>query len=168
MGRITLSSSNFEFKDRRGDKKETPPVVLVASDPQPTGDRSRWLEVKAAIAPAQIQQPHPQPPALIIVGRVLGLRSDNLPFIADYWLSPDYDDCRDWEGQARKRLDTFLGCDCSNHTPCSIHKMYIPQWKQADMQRLTLAGSKPVPKVLEVLHKAELARQAAGIVVPRG
>jgi hypothetical protein len=157
MGRITLS--NFEIIDRRKDKKETP-LPVVVEEPQPIGDRSSWLEVKAAIAPTQINQPHPQPPALVLLGRVLGLRSDENAFIADYWLTPDYDDCRDWEAQARKRLDTFLGCDCSSHAPCAIHRMYIPQWQQADMQRLTLAGTKAVPRVVEILHKAELARAA--------
>lgn len=154
--------SNFEIKDRRGERKLDPvPVAKLVDHLEAqltSGDKSTWLEVKAAIAPAQIQQPPPQPPTLIMVGRVLGLRSDDLPFIADYWLSPDYDDCRDWEKQARKRLDTFLGCDCASHAPCGIHKMYIPQWQQADMQRLTLAGTKPLPRVLEVLHKAQMAR----------
>lgn len=162
--------STFEVRDRRGEKKESAaPVAVAAPEPQPTGDRSRWLEVKAAIAPGQIPQPPPHPPALIIIGRVLGLRSDDLAFIADYWITPDYDDCRDWEEQARKRLDTFLRCDCASHAPCAVHRMYIPQWQQADMQRLTLAGTKPVPRVLEVLHKAEMARvqRSKAISLPR-
>jgi hypothetical protein len=162
--------SNFEFRDKRGDKKEVPPTIaLVASESKPAGDRSTWLEVKAAISPAQIQQSPHQPPALVIMGRVLGLRSDELPFIADYWLSADYDDCRDWEAQARKRLDTFLNCDCSSHSPCAVHKMYIPQWQTADMKRLALVGTKPVPRVLEVLHKAEMARaqRSQAIALPR-
>ena len=165
-----MSNNNFEFKDRRGEKKEVPaPVIIEDAEDQPKGDRSSWLEIKAAIAPQQIQQPHPQPPALILLGRVLGLRSDENPFIADYWLTPDYDDCRDWEEQARKRLDTFLGCDCSSHAPCSVHRMLIPQWQKADMQRLTLAGTKPVPRVLEILHRAEMARvkRSQAISIPR-
>jgi hypothetical protein len=47
--------------------------------------------------------------------------------------------------------------------------MYIPQWQQADMQRLTLAGIKPAPRVLEILHKAEMARveRVKNISLPR-
>jgi hypothetical protein len=160
--------SNIKVIDRRRDKKEEP-TPAVETIPVSAGDGSSWEEVKYAVACRVVQQNQPGPLQLIIMGRVLGLRSDGIPFVADYWFSADYDDCRDWETQAKKRLDTFLGCGCDTFSPCAVHKMYFEQWEKADIQRLTLAGQKPVPKVLEILHQAEMARQqrAKNISLPR-
>lgn len=151
--------------DRRGQKKAEP--VEVEKPIVSSTDKSEWEEVKYAIAWRPI--PSNGPLQIIIIGRALGLRSDGLPFIADYWLTADYDDNRDWEEQAKKRLDTFLGCECSSHAPCAIHRMYIEQWEKQDIHRSQLCGQKKVPKVLEVLHKAERARREAAqnIAIPR-
>ena len=149
--------SLFKVVDRRKEKAEaetevTAPVAII--EPVASADKGTWEEVKYGVAF------RPAHGGVIILGRAMGLRSDGLPFIADYWFSADWDDNRDWEAQSKKRLDTFLNCDCNSHAPCAIHKMYFDQWLQQDTQRLTLAGTKPVPKVLEILHKAELARRA--------
>lgn len=166
-----MSNSKFEVIDRRGSKKPEPAAIPVVEEKiQVTGDRSSWEEVKYAIAWRPVPQSQPGPLQIIIMGRALGLRSDGLPFIADYWMTPDYDDSRDWEKQSKKRLDTFLNCECNDFHPCAVHQMYFPQWVERDSQRLNLAGTKPVPKVLEILHKAEMARmeRAKNIAVPRG
>jgi hypothetical protein len=167
-----VSSSKFEVVDRRGGKKAEAVAVeeIVPATPETTADKSSWEEIKYAIAWRPIPQNQPGPLQIIIIGRALGLRSDGLPFIADYWFSADYEDNRDWEAQAKKRLDTFLGCECNDYGPCGVHKMYFNQWVEADTQRLTLAGNKPVPRVLEILHKVERARmeRARNIAVPRG
>lgn len=165
-----MSNSKFEVIDRRGGRKPDPaPAEVIEAAPESTGDKSGWEEVKYAIAWRPVPQQQPGPLSIILLGRALGLRSDGLPFIADYWFSADYEDNRDWEVQAKNRLDTFLNCDCNDYSPCVVHQMYFKQWVQVDSQRLELAGSKPVPKVLEILHKAEMARQerARTIAVPR-
>ena len=155
--------SRFEITDKRRQKAEaevSAPVAVI--EPVPSTNKSSWEEVKYGVAfrPAQ--------GGIIILGRAMGLRSDGLPFLADYWFTADWDDNRDWETHAKKRLDTFLNCGCNSHAPCAVHKMYFDQWLQQDTQRLTLAGNRPVPKVLEIMHKAELARRqnAPNIAVP--
>jgi hypothetical protein len=72
-----------------------------------------------------------------------------------------------WEPKARERLDTFLDCECKEHGPCATHRMYIPQWQQADIQRLNLMASEPLPEVLEIVMRAEQARASQKIVAPR-
>ena len=103
----------------------------------------------------------------IVTGRAVGLRSDGLCFLADYFLSPIYPEHFDWTEEARKRLDTFLGCDCMRGGACSVHKLYVPQWIKADTQRLELIGSQQVPEAIEVMVKAERSRAASNILVPR-
>ena len=160
--RGTITLSNFEVKDRRGDKKETPaPVVVADPEPKPAADKSRWKNVGYMI----ILIPSNAGP--IVTGRAVGLRSDEKCFIGDWFLPQIYPEHLDWTTEARKRLDTFLGCECQSLVPCAVHKMYVPQWIKADTQRLELIGSSPVPEAIEVMVKAERARQAAGIVVPR-
>lgn len=155
--------SNIEIIDRRGERKveEAKPVVLA--DSQAT-DKSTWEEVKYAVAPL------PARGGIVLSGRAMGLRSDGVAFVADWFFTADWDDCRGWEEKVKKRLDTFLNCECSLHAPCAVHRMYIEQWKQADVQRMELANQKPVPKVLEVLHKMAMAQreQAQTIALPRG
>ena len=161
--------SSFEIKNRRGGNKEAPaPAIIPAVASEPTGDNLSWEDVKYAIAWRPIPQRQPGPLQIILMGRAIGLRSDGLPFVADYWFEPEYDP--DWQVKVKKRLDTFLGCGCNDFSPCAVHKMYFGKWAEADTQRLTMAGERPVPTVLEILHKAEMARQqrAQSIVVPRG
>jgi hypothetical protein len=152
--------SNFEFIDRRKDKKESPAPVVVAS-PEPTGDRSTWKNIGYMIV--LIGSPN----GPLVSGRAVGLRSDDKFFIADWFLPPIYPEHFDWTVESKKRLDTFLGCDCTNVAPCAVHKMYLPQWIKADTQRLELIGSSPVPEAVEVMIKAERARAASSVVVPR-
>jgi hypothetical protein len=154
--------SNFEIVDRRKDKKESPSLVVIPAEiPEQVGDKSTWKNVGYMI----ILIPSNAGP--IVAGRAVGLRSDELCFIADYFLPQIYPEHFDWTGEARKRLDTFLGCECARGIPCAIHKMYVPQWVEADSQRLQLIGSSPVPEAVEVMVKAERARAASSILVPR-
>jgi hypothetical protein len=160
MGRITLS--NFEIKDRRGEKKETAaPIILETPDPQPTGDRSKWKNIGYMIVLV------PSNAGPLVTGRAVGLRSDEKCFIADYFLPQIYPEHFDWTPKARERLETFLGCECSSGTPCATHKMLVPQWIKADTQRLELIGNSAVPEAIEIMVKADRARKAGGIVVPR-
>jgi hypothetical protein len=152
--------SNFEVIDRRKDKKETP-VLIEAPTPKPETNKSTWKNVGYMIVLV------PSNAGPLVAGRAVGLRCDEKCFLADYFLPQIYPEHLDWTIEARKRLDTFLGCDCTGGTPCSIHKMYVPQWIKADTQRLELIGNSPVPEAIEVMVKAERARAASSIVVPR-
>ena len=154
--------SIFEIKDRRGEKKESPaPVVVAAPEDQPAADTSSWKSVGYMIA---LVQSNAGP---IVTGRAVGLRSDGLCFVADYFLPQIYPEHFDWTVKVRERLDTWLGCECVRGKPCATHKMYMPQWLKADTDRLELIGSSPVPEAIEIMFKAERSRAAASIVVPR-
>lgn len=162
--RGTITLSNFEIKDRRGSNKEDPSLT-VASVPDAThevaADKSSWKNVGYMICLI------PSNAGTIVAGRAVGLRSDEKCFIADYFLPQIYPEHFDWTAEARKRLDTFLGCDCTGGGPCATHKLYQPQWIKNDTQRLELIGSSPIPEAIEVMVKAERARAASSILVPR-
>ena len=154
--------SNIKFVDHRGsNKQERVEVPIVETVSEPTGDRSSWKNVGYMIVLI------PSNAGPIVTGRAVGLRSDEKCFIADYFLPQIYPEHFDWTIEARKRLDTFLGCECASGTPCAVHKMYQPQWIKADSQRLELIGSSPVPESIEVMIKAERARAESRIHVPR-
>ena len=101
--------SNFEIIDRRGEKKETPaPALVIEANAEPEGDRSSWKNVGYMIVLV------PSNAGPLVVGRAVGLRSDEKFFIADWFLPQIYPEHLDWTVEARKRLDTFLGCECSS------------------------------------------------------
>ena len=153
----------FEIKDRRGENKQTPaPVAVEVPSNEPKADTSFWKNVGYMIVLV------PSNAGPIVTGRAVGLRSDGLCFIADYFLPQIYPEHFDWTVKARERLDTWLGCDCVRGNTCGTHKMYMPQWMKADSQRLELIGSSPVPEAIEIMFKADQARKSAGIAVPRG
>ena len=155
-----MSNSTFEVTDRRGGNKEAPTPVLVAV-PEIAVDKSTWKNVGYMIVLIGSKN------GPLVSGRAVGLRSDEKFFIADWFLPPIYPEHFDWTSEARKRLDTFLGCGCTNVAPCAVHAMYMPQWIKADTQRLELIGNSPVPEAVEVMIKAERSRVASKIAVPR-
>ena len=160
--------SNFEIKDRRGSNKEEPlavvaPVTEAVSET--SVDRKSWKNIPHNPAYMIVMIPSNAGP--LVAGRAVGIRSDEKCFIADYFLPQIYPANFDWTAEARKRLDTFLGCECSSASPCAVHKMQQPQWIKNDTQRLELIGSSPVPEAIEIMVKAERARAASGILVPR-
>lgn len=156
-----MSNNKFEVIDRRRDKKQdAAPLVLVES-PEPTGDKTTWKNVAYMIVLFGSQG------GPLVCGRAVGLRSDGKFFVADWIFPPIYPEHFDWTVESRKRLDTFLGCDCMSTAPCGVHKMYIPQWQEADGQRIALIGSAPVPEAVEVMMKAEQARKSSQIAIPR-
>jgi hypothetical protein len=154
--------SNFEIVDKRGGNKSVPePVVLAAPELVPIADKSGWKNVGYMIVLI------PSNAGPIVAGRAVGLRTDEKCFVADYFLPPIFPEHFDWTAESRKRLDTFIGCDCAGRSPCSTHKILQPQWIRADTQRLELIGSSPVPEAIEIMVKADRARAASSIVVPR-
>lgn len=162
-------SNKFEVIDRRGGNKqeaEASPEIIPAAATESTGDKSTWKNIpkNPAYMVVLAGSPSGQP---IVSGRAVGLRADEKFFIADWIFPPIYPEHFDWTIEARKRLDTFLGCDCTSQAPCGVHKIYLQQWMQADQQRLALIGTTPVPEAVEVMAKAEQARRASKIAVPR-
>ena len=151
--------------DRRGEKK---PEQIVAKPEQAVKDspeaKGAWDDVTYMVVLAQ--GPTGQ---IMVLGRAVGLREDGETFVADWIFPPLWQEGFRWEPEVKKRLDTFLNCDCTISGPCSIHKMYIPQWMQADTQRLNLLAAAPVPRALETLTKAEQARAKSkpNLVIPR-
>lgn len=152
--------------DRRGSKKPEPaekPLTIVEA-PEPRGEGT-WEEICYAVVLAQAPGGN-----IMVLGRAVGLRDDGEVFVADWILPPIWKEGTRWEQEAKKRLDTFVDCNCKHGgQACVVHKMYLPQWAQQDTQRLELIDSEPVPKPLEVLMKAEASRAAAkpNIVVSR-
>lgn len=153
--------SNIEIIDRRQNKEHHAEPVVI----EPEKARGEWIEV--VFYPVLVPQPDGSP---MLFGRAAGLRGDDVPFVADVMLPPRWDAGYDWTVEARKRLDTFLECNCTSAGPCGVHQMYFKQWPEADMQRCSFIMQSPLPRVMEVIFTAERARQAAkrpNLVVPR-
>ena len=110
----------------------------------------------------------------MLAGRAVGLRSDESLFTADWLLPPIWDRAMSWQAEALRRLDTFKKCECgSGRGVCVEHLKKCPgkigpgEWIHEDMQRLSQVQSQPLCEALEILMKAEAARQNAK-VVPAG
>lgn len=112
---------------------------------------------------------HPQGGPMIL-GRAAGLANDGDVYVADYLFGMRWEAGFDWTIDAKRRLDTFLTCQCSGKTgQCAYHRRVAPNgWLKEDTDRLRDEGDRPVPEVLEVLFKAERAKQMAQrVLVPR-
>ena len=107
------------------------------------------------------------PQGVIISGRVVGLRGDGQLCVADYMFSPIVPEHEDWKKEARRRLNTFLGCDCKTGHQCHTHQIAIPNWTREDVERVKKSTQKNLPEAIEVMMKAEQARQKTQLVVPR-
>lgn len=160
----TLSS--IEFVDRRRQNKDeevTPsgPAKVVTMAPKVKGP-SGWKDVCYVLALMPQQDG-----SVVVLGRACGKRTDGFACIADYLLPQLWAEDYRWQPKAKDRLDTFLDCECAPRAMCAIHKMYVKQWQQQDVQRMTLAMQSPPPEALEAVILAERAAQAAQVVVPR-
>lgn len=160
----STNDSGFTIVDRRGQNR-APELEPVSPAPQAAPQKNQtWT----SLAYLYTLQQHPEF-GLLMLGRSIGERSDGKPFAADYILFPVVtENTIDWRPVAKKRLDTFLNCECSiAHGACSMHKLYLPQWLKQDMERMQRMSTEPVPRALEVLHQAELAKQKSNLVVTR-
>jgi len=154
--------ANIEFKDRRGSNKEVPALTLVPApeaNPEPAADKSSWKNVGYMICPAQ------GPQGLLILGKACGLRQDGLSCFADYLFLPIEPEHFEWKKEARRRLNSFLGCDCTNSLQCHVHQIAINNWKKEDFERLEAFSKKPMPEAVEEFIKT--ATKQPNIVVPR-
>jgi len=83
-----------------------------------------------------------------VVGKACGIRSDGQNFFAIYDLPWIYPESFDWTNEAKKRLDTFLECDCSLiNSPCAYHRLMMDQWMKEDELRNKILPEQ-VPKPL--------------------
>jgi hypothetical protein len=160
-----MAGIEIVVNDRRGQNKNRDEVVDNSDGFKeiPTADRSSWKDVGYLYTLVQI----PGGPQLM-VGRAAGLRCDDLLVVVDYVLPPvgSKPGSMDWTESVLKRLDTFLGCDCSNTAPCSNHRHNMPMWTRQDMERLNRTSNQPLPQAIELLMLAEQNREKSALVIP--
>lgn len=154
----------FVINDRRGQAKPPREDIKMPELVAEEGDKSSWKNVGYMVVLGPGPQGPQGPP--IMLGRAIGLRSDEMLFVADYILPPVWKEDFVWQPAARKRLDTFLGCACIRSGSCSTHGLYLRQWKEADVERFNSFISAPLPEAIEIMFKAEMARQQSSIVIP--
>ena len=108
----------------------------------------------------------------MFAGRAVGLRTDDALFTADWMLPPVWEEETSWQAEAKKRLLTFKACSCDSRGRCKFHgemcagQLGPGKWIEEDMQRLRKVSTTPLCEALEVLMRAEAARQNTRIVTP--
>lgn len=107
-------------------------------------EKLKWVEVGYTLSPKINRGGN----IVAVAGLVAGMRSDAVRFHAMYdmpWLYPAN---FDWTVQAKKRLDSFLDCACSQLTGmCAFHKGLIPEWGKQDELRNNIKKEE-IPMVL--------------------
>lgn len=151
---------SFVINDRRGQPKPPREDVKLVELVSEEGDKTTWKNVGYLVVLSQNAN------GPVMIGRAVGLRSDEMFFVGDYTLPPIWKEDFMWQPQAKKRLDTFLGCACTRSGPCAVHKLQLGQWKENDVERFNSIVSAPLPEAIEVLMRAEMARQQSSVVVP--
>jgi hypothetical protein len=162
----STSEPAFTIVDKRGQNRaseEAPaqPEAHPAISPQDSKNWKSWA--------FRFDTVQTGPQQFGTICRAVGLRKDGKTFKADMLIHPlDINDGVDWRVTCKKRLDTFLGCQCSiARGECSVHKISIPQWVQTDMKRYMIVSQRPIPEAMEILHKEEMARASVNLVLPR-
>jgi hypothetical protein len=154
-------SQKFEIIDRRGKQTAPPPEEvkkpITADIAFGAAVKHTWKNVGYAVVIMGINGNQ------CIAGRAIGLRSDGEPYMADYLFSPIWEEGFDWTAEARKRLDTFLGCACSDR-PCPSHELAMTAWMQGDINRINECSQKPVPEAIEMFIDHQ--RKKPNIVIP--
>jgi len=168
----TSKEPAFTIVDKRGQSRSedtgiqiaVAPPLMPQELPAAGADMATWKGVGYMLAATPMG-----PNQLLVLGRAVGLRSDDKTFVGDYALMPIWpENLDDWRPKARERLDTFLHCDCSVASgTCALHRLYVAQWRTADQQRFEFMASQPMPEALEMYHRAEAMRAQSKIVVPR-
>jgi hypothetical protein len=162
-----IKKQGFAVIDKRGQNNPIKEKLAPAGsevDTRPVKDR-KWKSVAYIIVVNQDQNGQP-----LIFGRGAGMATDENCFQADYLFPARWDEGFDWTAVAKQRLDTYLQCPCDMKSgPCEFHRRKNPQgWFKEDSDRDRENGLRAVPEVLEVLFKAERARQQAQrILAPR-
>lgn len=139
---------------------------VVPFKKQVRGEKLSWKSVGYVVAFL------PMGSAQVLMVRAVGMRTDERVFTADYALPPMLEEGQDFVGEAKKRLDTFLGCSCYEGGRCKFHGETCPgqagpgKWLEEDIKRLQKIQSGSLPEAVEVLMKAEAARAQNRIVTP--
>ena len=160
----------YEFVDKRGLNKVEAPAVLAAVPEVPEkkvrGEKLEWKSLGFTIVFLMVNNQQ------MLAGRAVGLRDDEKVFTADYALPPVCDEEFRWQGEARKRLETFLACSCDRGSRCKFHAEKCGgqngpgEWLIEDVKRLEKVQSTPLPECLEILMKAEMARSQSRVETP--
>lgn len=162
-----IKKRGFEVIDKRGQNnpiQEKPKPVDQEVDTRPVKNRT-WKSIGYWCVPTPMQDG-----TILLIGRAHGLADDGNIFQADYLVDQHWDSGRDWTIDAKRRLDTFLLCPCDMKTgPCQFHRRLTNGgWQKEDTSRIRENGDRPLPEVLEVLFRAERAKQQAQrIIAPR-
>lgn len=159
----STSEPSFTFVDKRGQNRaeEEAPPQAEEHGAISISQKKTWKEVCYRFDIVRLKD------GLGVVCIAVGERGDGKPFCASYLTHPlDINDGVDWKPLAKKRLDTFLGCDCSiSRGQCGLHKLSTAQWARVDEQRYMKISAHPVPRPLEILSRAVQAHQAANIIL---
>lgn len=161
----STSDPGFTFVDKRGQNhaEEEAPAQPLENSATTINQKKIWKEVCYRFDIVRLKD------GLGVVCVAVGERGDGKPFCASYLTHPlDINDGIDWKPLAKKRLDTFLGCDCSiSRGQCGLHRLNVAQWERVDEQRYMTISGRPIPRPLEILNMAVAAHQSANIVLAR-
>ncbi len=159
------------YIDKRGANKTWEPekVQPVVIDVKTGKVKGEWEDVRYKFAFVPIGQQGQQVQQVLAV-RAVGLRKhDQKTCIVDYFLSDQIPSGINLTAEVKKRLDTFLDCDCGAHAPCSLHAANFQMWVRSDIERLELMASLPRGKAMEALDRMEqaLAQQSkSNLLIP--
>jgi hypothetical protein len=161
---MSSSEPKFTVIDRRGAAHVSiecvpAPQPVAAITEETRKSRIIWRKVSFLICQAQ------SPMGILILGKAIGLRQDGLSCCSDYVLPPVFPEHLDWVKEARRRLNTYLGCECQNGVLCATHRNLIPNWQKEDFAKLTELSSKPAPEAVEAFIKQAQAKP--NLVIPR-
>lgn len=123
-------------------KEAAPEVVLESGN-------DTWKEISYMTASLK------QPSGMIQLGKAIGIRGDDRVFDVDYVFPPFWREDESWQKEARKRLDTFLGCSCSELGICNMHIMLQESWMKADSERLTVLQQRGMPNPLKAFLETQ-------------
>ena len=132
----------IEFIDKRG--KKTEPVVeqSEATVPAEDLDKATWKTYTFIVTMLRQQN------GTIQAGKVIGIRGDDRLFSLDIPFAPVWSEGWDWTAIAKKRLDTYLGCECNEYGMCNLHTLLQSEWFREDSTRLTDIMQGVLPEAL--------------------
>ena len=164
-----LMSGDIEAATAIADECKNPPSTYADVIPfkkTVVGEKQEWKSVGYVAVFLPVGQ------AQMLMVRAAGIRTDELMFVADYAIPPVWVEGEDFTAEARNRLETFKACSCDRRGKCKFHGEKLPgpdgpgEWLKADMERLARIQGSQLPEAVEVLMKAEAARQQSKIIVP--
>lgn len=160
---MSSSEPKFTVVDKRGQNQGT--VLIEAPKPPESEEVKKGKRTWKSQGFMHVLSATPI--GTVPAGRIAGLRGDGPLFVADFLFAPVTTEHEDWRKEARRRLNTFLGCECKTGHRCNVHQVACENWIKEDIDRIMKSTQKDLPEAIEVLMKAEQARQKTSLVVPR-